>query len=66
MNNEERCSTGPRRMPKDPINVKEPQVKDIANFCGFTGSIGIPKKNARAKKSTDRNSKPQNTCYAQF
>ena len=48
-------------MPKLPINVSEPQVKDIANFCGLIAIMGNPTKNASAKNNADRNSKAQKT-----
>ena len=56
-----KCSTGPLRIPKLPIKVKEPQVNDRANFCGFKAIVGNPTKNAKAKKSADRKSNAQKT-----
>jgi hypothetical protein len=56
-----RCSTGPLRIPKLPMNVRLPIVNDIANFCGLMAIIGSPTKKARAKKRADRNSRAQKT-----
>ena len=57
-----RCSIGPFNIPKLPINVSEPQVKESANFCGLIAIIGNPTKNANAKNNADRKSSAQNTC----
>ena len=57
-----KCSTGPLRIPKDPMNVKLPKVNDKANFCGRMASMGTPTKNASAKKRADRKRRPQKTC----
>jgi hypothetical protein len=56
-----KCSTGPLRIPKDPINVKLPKVNDRANFCGRTASMGTPTKKAKAKNIPDTNRRPQKT-----
>jgi hypothetical protein len=56
-----KCSAGPFKMPKLPMNINEPQVNESANFCGLMASIGTPTKKARAKKSADRNNRAQKT-----
>lgn len=56
-----RCSTGPFRIPNDPINVNEPHVKESANFCGFNPIIGKPTKKASAKNRAERKRSAQKT-----
>jgi hypothetical protein len=57
-----KCSFGPFIIPKLPMNVREPQVKERANFCGFNAIIGKPTKKAKAKNSADKNRRAQKTC----
>jgi hypothetical protein len=57
-----RCSFGPFIIPKLPIKVREPQVKERADFWGFNAIIGRPTKNANEKKRADRNKSAQKTC----
>ena len=56
-----KCSFGPFSMPNDNMNVRLPMVKESANLCGCTLSMGTPTKKARAKNSADKNKRPQNT-----
>mmetsp|Transcript_21618 Transcript_21618/g.27283 ORF Transcript_21618/g.27283 Transcript_21618/m.27283 type:complete len:136 (-) Transcript_21618:387-794(-) len=62
----EKCSYGPLNKAKLPINVKEPHVKDSANFCGRKVIMGMPTKNAREKKtmlSTRKETKTLKRCW---
>mmetsp|Transcript_28685 Transcript_28685/g.80852 ORF Transcript_28685/g.80852 Transcript_28685/m.80852 type:complete len:220 (+) Transcript_28685:463-1122(+) len=56
-----RCSMGPVNIPKLPMNINDPHVKDSANFCGFNAIVGNPTKNAKAKNNAERNSMAQKT-----
>ena len=56
-----KCSYGPFIIPKLPMNVNEPHVKDKANFCGFNAIIGRPTKKAKAKNKADKKRSAQNT-----
>jgi hypothetical protein len=56
-----RCSMGPVRIPKLPMKVSEPHVKERANFWGLSAIVGRPTKNARAKKTTETIKRAQNT-----
>ena len=54
------CSFGPYRIPKDAINVKEPKVKQRANFWGRIAIMGKPTLKPRRKNRADRKSNAQN------
>ena len=57
-----KCSYGPLRIANDPMNVRLPQVKDKANFCGRMYIIGKPTAKASAKNSADSINRAQNIC----
>ena len=47
-------------MAKLVINVREPKVKQRANFCGRRVRAGRPTMKPRAKKREDRSRQPMN------
>ena len=61
-----KCSTGPVRIPKLPMKVSEPHVKERANFWGLSAMVGRPTKKARAKKTTETTKSAQKTCIRFF
>lgn len=56
-----KCAIGPLSTANEPMNTRDPNVNERANFCGRMANIGSPTKNAKAKKTAEMNSMAQKT-----